>query len=119
MFGALMRPWPWPEDPLHCVFLGAEVTKSAVDQSFQGKLAGSGKAIAMSKDKTVGEALAAQGIEVRASCEQGVCGTCADARASRSAGPQRRLPDAKRAGGQRPVLPVLLSSKTAMLVLDL
>ena len=44
--------------------------------SFDVKLASSGKIVAVAKEQTVVQALAAAGIEVATSCEQGVCGTC-------------------------------------------
>lgn len=66
----------WPEERLHYEFFGAAVAKSESDQSFQVKLASSGKVITVLKDQTIVEALAKEGIEIQTSCEQGVCGTC-------------------------------------------
>lgn len=66
----------WPEARLHFEFFNAEVVKSADDGSFDVKLASSGKVVRVPKDKTVIEALAAEGVDVPFSCEQGVCGTC-------------------------------------------
>lgn len=66
----------WPEAQLHYEFFSAEVVRSDDDGSFEVKLASTGKIIAVPKDKTVAEALAAAGVEVPISCEQGVCGTC-------------------------------------------
>ncbi|CAN5916440.1 PDR/VanB family oxidoreductase [soil metagenome] len=66
----------WPAERLHYEFFGAEVVKSEDDASFEVKLASSGKVILISKEQTVVQALAAAGIEVLTSCEQGVCGTC-------------------------------------------
>lgn len=66
----------WPAEQLHYEFFGAEVVKSNDDASFEVKLASSGKVVFVSKEQTVVQALAAAGIEVLTSCEQGVCGTC-------------------------------------------
>jgi len=66
----------WPVDQLHYEFFSAEVVKSDADAAFEVKLASSGRIVAVPKDKTVVQALAAAGIEVATSCEQGVCGTC-------------------------------------------
>ncbi len=66
----------WPAEQLHYEFFGAEVVKSEDDASFEVKLASSGKVVLVSKEQTVVQALAAAGIEVLTSCEQGVCGTC-------------------------------------------
>lgn len=66
----------WPESRLHVEFFNAAIAKSDDDGSFDVKLASSGKVVHVAKDETIIEALAAAGIEVPFSCEQGVCGTC-------------------------------------------
>lgn len=66
----------WPEAQIHYEFFGAEVAKSDSDASFEIKLASSGRIIMVPKDQTVVQALAAAGVDVMISCEQGVCGTC-------------------------------------------
>jgi vanillate O-demethylase ferredoxin subunit len=66
----------WPEAQLHYEFFGAEVVKSDADETFEVQLASSGKVVVVPKDRTVVQALAAIGVEVATSCEQGVCGTC-------------------------------------------
>ncbi len=66
----------WPEARLHYEFFGATVVKPDDDGSFDVRIASSGKCITVPRDKTVVQALAAAGVEVLVSCEQGVCGTC-------------------------------------------
>lgn len=66
----------WPESQLHFEFFGAEVAKSEDDESFDVKLASSGRVVTVARDQTVVQALAAIGVELPTSCEQGVCGTC-------------------------------------------
>lgn len=66
----------WPADQLHYEFFSAEVAKSDDDAAFEVKLASSGRVVKVEKDQTVVQALAAVGVEVQTSCEQGVCGTC-------------------------------------------
>jgi vanillate O-demethylase ferredoxin subunit len=66
----------WSTDQLHYEFFSAEVAKSDADAVFEVKLASSGRVVTVPKDKTVVQALAAAGIEIATSCEQGVCGTC-------------------------------------------
>jgi vanillate monooxygenase ferredoxin subunit len=66
----------WPEAQLHYEFFSADVAPSATDDSFEVQLASSGRVVVVPKDKTVVQALAAAGVEVQTSCEQGVCGTC-------------------------------------------
>lgn len=72
----LARAAGWPAAQLHYEFFGAAPTASADDGSFEVQLASSGRVIAVAKDQSVVQALAAAGVEVMTSCEQGVCGTC-------------------------------------------
>lgn len=66
----------WPADQLHYEFFSADVAKSDDDAAFEVRLASSGRVVKVEKDQTVVQALAAIGVEVQTSCEQGVCGTC-------------------------------------------
>lgn len=70
------RAQGWPEAQLHYEFFSADVAPSAGDDSFEVQLASSGRVVVVPKDKTAVQALAAAGVEVQTSCEQGVCGTC-------------------------------------------
>ncbi len=70
------RAGGWPEAQIHYEFFGAEVTKSDSDASFEIRLASSGRIVMVPKDQTVVQALAAAGVDIMISCEQGVCGTC-------------------------------------------
>jgi vanillate O-demethylase ferredoxin subunit len=66
----------WPEAQLHYEFFSAAPTASASDGSFEVQLASSGRVVVVPRDQSVVQALAAAGVEVMTSCEQGVCGTC-------------------------------------------
>jgi vanillate O-demethylase ferredoxin subunit len=66
----------WPELQLHFEFFSAAPTASASDGSFEVQLASSGRIIVVPRGQSVVQALAAAGVEVMTSCEQGVCGTC-------------------------------------------
>jgi vanillate O-demethylase ferredoxin subunit len=66
----------WPEAQLHYEFFSAAPTASESDGSFEVQLASSGRVVVVPKDRSVVQALAAAGVEVMTSCEQGVCGTC-------------------------------------------
>lgn len=46
------------------------------DVSFEVVIASSGRVVVVPSDQTVVQALAAAGVEVMTSCQQGVCGTC-------------------------------------------
>jgi len=66
----------WPEAQLHFEFFGADVAPLAGDAGFEVQLASSGRIVPVPADRSVVQALAAAGVEVITSCEQGVCGTC-------------------------------------------
>ncbi|WP_074767293.1 PDR/VanB family oxidoreductase [Paraburkholderia fungorum] len=70
------RALGWPENRLHYEFFGASVDQSAASGSFHVRIASSGATIEVPSECTVIQALAANGIEIMTSCEQGVCGTC-------------------------------------------
>ena len=65
----------WAQEQLHYEFFKAEPAPSA-GTGFEVLIASSGRVIRIEPDQTVVAALAAHGIEVPTSCEQGVCGTC-------------------------------------------
>ena len=113
------RAKAWPEDRLHYEFFGREVARSDTDQSFEVKLASSGRIIVVPKDKTVVQALAASGIDIATSCEQGVCGTCLTRVLEGE--PDHKdsylLPQEQAANDQ--FLPCCSRSKSPVLVLDL
>jgi vanillate O-demethylase ferredoxin subunit len=109
----------WPAAQLHYEFFASDVSPSATDESFQVKLASSGRIVVVPKDKTVVEALAEAGVEVQTSCEQGVCGTCLT-RVLEGEPDHKDLyltPEEQAANDQ--FLPCCSRSKSALLVLDL
>ena len=113
------RAQGWPESQLHYEFFAAEVAKSESDASFEIKLASSGRIVTVPKDMTVIKALAAAGVEVMMSCEQGVCGTCLT-RVLEGVPDHKDsylTPEEQAANDQ--FLPCCSRSKTPLLVLDL
>ena len=70
------RGMGWPEQQLHCEFFAGETERPVDANSFEVQLASSGRVVRVPPDQTVVQALAACGIEIQTSCEQGVCGTC-------------------------------------------
>ncbi|MBS0514442.1 MAG: PepSY domain-containing protein [Proteobacteria bacterium] len=66
----------WREEHLHREYFSADLVRSANDTGFVVKLASSGKSYTVGKTKSVLEVLAANGVVLPRSCEQGVCGTC-------------------------------------------
>jgi vanillate O-demethylase ferredoxin subunit len=66
----------WPEERLHREYFAAAPTRSDADDTFEIQIASTGRVVRVAKDQSVVAALAAIGVQVDVSCEQGVCGTC-------------------------------------------
>ncbi|MEY4652140.1 MAG: hypothetical protein RI884_721 [Pseudomonadota bacterium] len=66
----------WPTDHLHMEYFGAAPQDTTGDRAFEVRIASTGKTYTIAADKTVLAALQEQDVDVLASCEQGVCGTC-------------------------------------------
>lgn len=74
---ATARTAGWPPECLHHEFFtGGGAQPAQGEGGFEVMLASSGRVITVPGDRTVVQALAAAGVEVPTSCEQGVCGTC-------------------------------------------
>ena len=109
----------WPESRLHREFFSAAPVDTAGDKAFEVVVASSGAVIPVAADQTVIGALAACGIEVMTSCEQGVCGTCVTRIVEGV--PEHRdcyFTDDEHAKGDQ-FTPCCSRSKTERLVLDL
>lgn len=70
------RAQGWPEAQLHKEYFGAAPQAASGDGSFAVRIASSGLTCTVAPGQSVVQALAAQGVEIMVSCEQGVCGTC-------------------------------------------
>lgn len=113
------RRQKWDEARLHYEFFGAVIEMPASDTTFKIRLASTGLTLDVPPECTVVEALAAGGIEVPTSCEQGVCGTCLTRVIDGE--PDHRdsyLTATERAAGDQ-FLPCCSRAKTPLLVLDL
>ncbi|MBS0583618.1 MAG: PepSY domain-containing protein [Proteobacteria bacterium] len=66
----------WREENLHREYFAADVLHSENDTGYTIKLASSGKSYTVGKNDSALDVLAANGIVLPRSCEQGVCGTC-------------------------------------------
>lgn len=73
---ATARAQGWAESRIHFEYFSAEVQGSEDDAPFEVRLASSGDVIAVQPGQSVVDALAAQGVEIPISCQQGVCGSC-------------------------------------------
>ena len=67
----------WPEGQLHREYFAAPVrTDEAIDSAFEVQIGRGGPSYTVPAGRSVIEILAAKGVEIPVSCEQGVCGTC-------------------------------------------
>jgi vanillate O-demethylase ferredoxin subunit len=66
----------WPADALHCEYFAAPAPIQAGGAGFELRLARRGLSLWVPPERSAVEVLAAHGIEVPTSCEQGICGTC-------------------------------------------
>jgi vanillate monooxygenase ferredoxin subunit len=66
----------WPDSRLHREYFASVASSPADNVSFEVQLASTGAVIRVAHDQSVVAALAAAGVSVPVSCEQGVCGTC-------------------------------------------
>lgn len=75
---ATARAQGWPESQLHWELFANEAAAAPRDgdEAFEVALAHSGRVVPVARGQTIVQALAAAGVEVLTSCEQGVCGTC-------------------------------------------
>ncbi|EML1600528.1 oxidoreductase [Burkholderia cenocepacia] len=113
------RERDWSEARLHYEFFSGAVVPSGADRAFQVQIASSGKVIDVPAECTVIAALAANGVDVLTSCEQGVCGTCLTRVLEGE--PDHRdtyLTDDEKAAGDQ-FMPCCSRSRTDLLVLDL
>lgn len=113
----------WDDTHLHREYFGAPLAgapdSASPQEAFDVRLAKTGRVVPVSASQTVVEALAAHGVHVETSCEQGVCGTCLTRVLAGK--PDHRdlyLTDAERAENDQ-FLPCCSRSRTPELVLDL
>ena len=109
----------WAEDQLHYEFFGALPVKLGDDGGFEVQLASSGRVIRVAADQTVIAALAAEGVRLPTSCEQGVCGTCLTRVLEGEPDHRDMYLTAQEQAASDRFLPCCSRAKTARLVLDL
>jgi vanillate monooxygenase ferredoxin subunit len=110
----------WSKACLHREHFGpAHIGSTPADRAFDVQLARAGQTCHVAADKTVLQALREQGVELRSSCEAGVCGTCLTQ--VLEGVPDHRdtyLTDAERAANDQ-FLPCCSRAQSLRLVLDL
>ena len=113
----------WTDNHLHREYFSAPTADTCGNapsaRAFSVRLARSGKVMRVSEQETVVQALAAHGVRIETSCEQGVCGTCLTR--VLAGDPEHRdlyLTDDERARNDQ-FLPCCSRSRSDELVLDL
>ncbi|ROZ75075.1 PDR/VanB family oxidoreductase [Ramlibacter sp. WS9] len=109
----------WTESCLHREYFAGAAADTTHDGTFEVQLASTGAVIRVAADQTVVAALAAVGVRLPVSCEQGVCGTCLTRVIDGT--PDHRdmyLTDEEQARGDQ-FTPCCSRAKTPRLVLDL
>ncbi|MFM0277752.1 PDR/VanB family oxidoreductase [Paraburkholderia sediminicola] len=110
----------WSESNLHReYFTAAEALTDETNAGFKVKIASSGRVVNIKPEQTILAALTEAGIDIPASCEQGVCGTCLTR--VLDGDPDHRdvyMTDEEHAAGDQ-FTPCCSRSKSALLVLDL
>ncbi|MCP2091767.1 UNVERIFIED_ORG: vanillate O-demethylase ferredoxin subunit [Paraburkholderia sediminicola] len=109
----------WKKHQIHCEMFVGTLTTSDNDIDFQVLLPKSGRLIYVQKNEPITKALAAAGISIPISCEQGVCGTCATRVLDGI--PDHRdffLTDAEKAANDA-IMPCCSRSKSKVLALDI
>jgi vanillate O-demethylase ferredoxin subunit len=109
----------WDDANLHREYFSAAPQSADGNAAFQVKLASSGRIINVDPQQSIVQALAACGVDVQTSCEQGVCGTCLTRVLAGT--PDHRdmyLTEEEQAANDQ-LLPCCSRSRTPMLTLDL
>ncbi|MES2258088.1 MAG: PDR/VanB family oxidoreductase [Pseudomonadota bacterium] len=115
---AAARAAGWPEERLHYEFF-AGAAPTGDGQAFEVRLASSGRVVAVPAGQSVTAALAAAGVEIPMSCEQGVCGTCLTRVLDGQPDHKDMYLTPEEQARNDQFLPCCSRSKSALLVLDL
>lgn len=109
----------WRGDAIHLEYFGAKPADLTQQHAFSVQIASKGLVVDVPVDKSVVAVLAAHGISIPVSCEQGVCGTCLT-RVLKGEPDHRDLylTDEEKARNDQ-FTPCCSRSKSGMLVLDL
>lgn len=109
----------WPGDRLHTERFGAAPAAQGADTAFDVRIASTGQVIPVRADQCVTDALAAHGVRIETSCEQGVCGTCLTRVIEGVPDHHDHYLSAQERLANDQFLPCCSRARTAMLVLDL
>ncbi|MGH8122732.1 MAG: PepSY domain-containing protein, partial [Rudaea sp.] len=109
----------WSAHNVHREYFAADVAHADNDVEFDVKIASSGVVVRVARDKSVLAALAAHGIDIPSSCEQGVCGTCVTRVIAGVPDHRDKILDDEERGRNDRFTPCCSRARSPMLVLDL
>lgn len=66
----------WDSQRIHFEYFAAKPVDAQADQCFEVQVASSGKVYVIGEDESIVSVLAADGVEIPLSCQQGICGSC-------------------------------------------
>ncbi|NLY57765.1 MAG: oxidoreductase [Gammaproteobacteria bacterium] len=66
----------WDEERIHYEFFSAKEIDTSEDESFEVQVASTGELFTIGAKENIVSVLAAGGVEISTSCEQGICGAC-------------------------------------------
>ncbi|MCO6056904.1 PDR/VanB family oxidoreductase [Pseudomonas sp. MOB-449] len=66
----------WGDERVHFEYFAAKVVDTSADETFEVQVASTGKVYEIPEDESIVDVLAADGIEISVSCQQGICGAC-------------------------------------------
>jgi len=66
----------WPAEAIHREFFSAPIQCANDSSEFTVQIASTGQQFSVCAHQTIAEVLIKHGVEVKLSCEQGICGTC-------------------------------------------
>ena len=109
----------WPVERVHFEHFSGATVDTSGDGAFDVVLARSGRTVRIAPDVSITQALAAEGVAIETSCEQGVCGTCLTTVLEGEVDHRDLylMPDEQAQHTQ--ILPCCSRAKSARLVLDL
>lgn len=109
----------WREENVHREYFSADLRHAADDGEFVVKLASSGKSYTVGKNTSALDVLAAHGIVLPRSCEQGVCGSCLTGVLDGMPDHRDRVLSAEERARNDRFTPCCSRAKSPVLVLDL
>ena len=119
-FSALATAHGWRGDQVHREhFAGTASGPQPGDTAFEVELASTGEVVEVAADTTIAQALAAAGVPLPVSCEQGICGACLTRVVAGTPDHRDAVMSAAEHAANTRITPCCSRSRSPRLVLDL